>query len=151
MTNIEFVNKEIEKIREFFDDYEKEILCLRTKKDFEFWENRLKMFEQIKCELEDYYKIKDLVYKETPKKVIGENICYDQYKNENMYAISCPNCGEQLLYFKDSDFIEETFDLFLKHYEQHIDTSNWKYCGYCGQKLDWSDETIDKREEEEKI
>lgn len=81
--------------------------------------------------------LEELVDKQTPKKVIGEDIGYDLYKNENQYAMICPHCGEQLLYFTDGDFEEEEFDLFINHFNQYYDIRNWQHCGYCGQALDW--------------
>ena len=53
---IEFIEKEIEKLKEFLelDD----VLCLSTDEDYKFWYNRLKMFQQIKEELDAWEVVK---------------------------------------------------------------------------------------------
>lgn len=76
--------------------------------------------------------LKELVDKETPKKVIKETI-YDAYDCNDRsigfeYEIkNCPNCN--------LDLVNETEDR---------DFEDWDYCPNCGQKLDWSDENDEK-------
>ena len=52
---IEFIEKEIEKLE--LDD----VLCLSTDEDYKFWYDRLKMFQQIKTELEAWEVVKPYI------------------------------------------------------------------------------------------
>ncbi len=78
------------------------------------------------------------------KKVIYEDIGYDQYHNVNVYACICPSCGLHIIEFddedvknSDSDYPEEMFHDCMVHHG-YIGLNN--FCNRCGQKLDWSEE-----------
>lgn len=90
-----------------------------------------------KCDFEKYCNslvkqhiddLQELVDKETPKKLIKEEILidYDEFDDVKSFynqIASCPNCKELL--FDEND---------------QIDFRELSYCPYCGQKLDWSEE-----------
>jgi len=57
MTNLEFINKEIEKIKELLEL--EDVLCLKNDEDYKFWYDRLKMFQQIKSKLEAWEIVKN--------------------------------------------------------------------------------------------
>ena len=59
MNSLEFINKEIENIKELLelDD----VLCLKTDEDYKFWYDRLQTLQQIKTELEAWEVVKDKI------------------------------------------------------------------------------------------
>lgn len=59
---IEFVEKEIENIKELLES--DNALCLRNEDDYKFWYNRLNMFQQIKAELEAWEVVKPNIVEE---------------------------------------------------------------------------------------
>lgn len=59
---IEFVEKEIENIEKLLEL--NDALCLRNDDDYNFWHNRLNMFQQIKTELEAWEVVKPNIVEE---------------------------------------------------------------------------------------
>ena len=41
--------------------------------------------------------------KQIPKKIVYEDVGYDQYHDVNVYACICPSCGLHIIRFDDSD------------------------------------------------
>ncbi len=78
MTSKEFIEKEVEKIKDLFktdDD-----LCLRNNDGYDFWYNRLSMLKQIKAELEAWE-----IAKQKQVDIFYINVCknaesYNKYK-----------------------------------------------------------------------
>ena len=62
MTSKEFMEKEIEKIKELLET--DGALALRNDDDYNFWNNRLNMFQQIKAELEAWEVVKPNIVEE---------------------------------------------------------------------------------------
>lgn len=89
------------------------------------------------------------VRKQKTKKVIYEDIGYDDNHDENIYACTCPSCGLHLIVFSDhqveqslSDDPEEMFHDCLVHHDYRGLNS---YCNRCGQKLNWKEEQESER------
>ena len=80
--------------------------------------------------------------KYTPKKVLYEDVGYDDCYNINLYACICPSCGLHIIEFSDddvdsscgSDNPEVMFHSSMVHHA-YIGMNN--FCNRCGQKLDW--------------
>lgn len=70
---------------------------------------------------EEYDTLKELVDKDTPKKVV--ETFYDLQESDLDNEFHCPSCKETIM---DREQLE---DGYMKI----------PYCYYCGQKLDWSD------------
>lgn len=79
--------------------------------------------------------------KQTPQKVIYEDVGYDQYNNVNVYACICPSCGLHIIRFDDDDVKKSESDEPEKMFHDcmiHHAYQGWNnYCHRCGQKLDW--------------
>ena len=86
---IEFIEKEIEKLKDLLelDD----VLCLTTDDDYKFLYNRLKMFQQIKAELEAWEESKKYFilnegcvpfYESTYEYITLKNDCIDESNSE---------------------------------------------------------------------
>ena len=58
---IEFVEKDIDSIKELLG---LDALCLKTDDDYNFWYNTLKIFQQIKAELEAWEVVKSNIVEE---------------------------------------------------------------------------------------
>ncbi len=109
--------------------------------------NWLTNFEIENCK--NYKNINKAVKKQKPQKVIYEDVGYDCFHNENVYACICPSCRLHIFEFTDSDIsgngdfggnAEKMFHSCLIHHD-YRGLNN--YCNRCGQKLDWleSEET----------
>ena len=59
MTSKEFIEKEIEKLKELLEL--DNVLCLSSDEHYKSWDNSLKMFQQIKSELEAWEVVKDKI------------------------------------------------------------------------------------------
>ena len=59
---IEFVEKDINSIKELLEH--NDASCLKTDDHYEFWYNSLKMFQQIKAELEAWEVVKPYIVEE---------------------------------------------------------------------------------------
>ena len=94
MNNLEFIEKEIEKLKEFLelDD----VLCLQTDEDYKFWYDRLKMFQQIKTILEAWEVVKPKIKFED----LGE------MQNGNMYRGYFDDCFDEGEYNKTEKALE---------------------------------------------
>lgn len=80
--------------------------------------------------------------KQIPKKVIYEDIGYDQYRDVNVYACSCPSCGLPIIKFDDSDIHSDYYGdgikiMFHSSMIHHGYKGLNNFCNRCGQKLDW--------------
>lgn len=79
--------------------------------------------------------------KQTPKKVLYEDIGYDSWNNQNMYACICPSCGLRIFEFGDNDITsEENFDgdiekMFHSCFVHHNYQGLNNYCNRCGKKI----------------
>ena len=78
-----------------------------------------------KCTYEVRMAAINALRKQTPKKVLYEDVGYDFHREVNLYACICPSCGLHIIEFSDIDV-------------EYVDMNN--YCNRCGQKLDWSEE-----------
>lgn len=81
--------------------------------------------------------------KQVKKKVIYEDVGYDPWHSENVYACICPSCNLHIITFTDSEIEgnddfggepEKMFHSCLIHHG-YIGLNN--YCNRCGQKLNW--------------
>lgn len=79
--------------------------------------------------------------KQIPKKVIYEDIGYNQYQNVNVYACVCPSCGLHIIVFDDDDVVssenDEPEEMFHDCMVHHAYKGLNNFCNRCGQKLDW--------------
>lgn len=89
--------------------------------------------------------IKKALEKQTPKKVLYENVGYDFHRDVNLYACICPSCGLHIIEFSDIDVDSECNsdnpeDMFHSSMVHHAYIGMNNYCNRCGQRLDWSEE-----------
>lgn len=79
-----------------------------------------------------------------PKKVLFEDIGYDQYHNVNVYACICPDCGLHIFEFTDDD-VDDKCDsddpevMFKSRMVHHGYMGLDNFCNRCGRRLDWGD------------
>lgn len=80
--------------------------------------------------------------KQKAEKVSYEDVGYDQYHDENIYACICPSCGLQIIRFYDSDVEDSENDdpktMFHDCMVHHAYRGMNNFCNRCGQKLDWN-------------
>lgn len=103
------------------------------------------------------------VVKQVPKKpefVTGYNDC----RNENTYAVLCPECGATFIEWSDSDIdkaiegdllfpnsleireAQNSYDYsdiektFRDYFCGAVEDGRQKYCDACGQRIDWSEQ-----------
>ena len=80
--------------------------------------------------------------KSKPKKVLYEDVGYDTFHNENLYACICPDCGLHIIEFSDSDVdwseSDEPKKMFRDCMVHHAYMGLNNFCNRCGRKLDWS-------------
>lgn len=88
--------------------------------------------------------LQKLVDRAVPKMVKYEDVGYDSYGGDNIYASICPRCGLHIIEFNDSmipgcgnDDPREMFNSCMVHHG-YIGLNS--FCNRCGQALDWSDE-----------
>lgn len=79
--------------------------------------------------------------KQIPKKVLYEDIGYDQHRNVNLYGCICPSCRLVVVRFDDTDVSEIGCDdaekMFHESMVHHAYMGLNNYCNRCGQKLKW--------------
>lgn len=79
--------------------------------------------------------------KNTPQKVIYEDVGYDHYRGVNVYACICPCCGVRVIQFDDDDIpnckSDEPKEMFHSCLVHHAYMGLNNFCNRCGQKLDW--------------
>lgn len=81
--------------------------------------------------------------KQIPRKVLYEDIGYNQYQNVNMYACICPSCGLHIIEFDDDNIPDDDEPdgnvkrMFHANFVHHDYRGLNNYCNRCGQKLDW--------------
>ena len=89
--------------------------------------------------------IKKASEKQTPKKVLYEDVGYDFHYDVNLYACICPSCGLHIIEFSDNDVdfecnSDNPEDMFHSSMVHHAYIGLNNFCNRCGQKLDWSEE-----------
>ncbi len=82
--------------------------------------------------------------KQIPKKILYEDVGYDQYQDVNLYACTCPSCGMHIIRFSDDDVnpmcdSDNPENMFHSSMEHHAYIGMNNYCNRCGQKLDWGE------------
>lgn len=86
-------------------------------------------------------KIKRLK-KQIPRKVTYEDIGYNPFHDENVFACICPSCGLHIITFTDSDVESSKSDVPEQMFHDCLTHHNYEglnnFCNRCGQKLDWS-------------
>lgn len=79
--------------------------------------------------------------KKLPQKVIFENIGYDTWRNENVYACICPSCGLYIFGFSNSDVTSSDSDEPEKMFHDCLTHHDYRglnnFCNRCGQALNW--------------
>ncbi len=83
--------------------------------------------------------------KQTPRKVLYEDVGYDYHHDVNLYACICPSCSLPIIEFSDNDIDPECNsdnpeDMFHSSMVHHAYIGMNNYCNRCGQKLDWCEE-----------
>ena len=80
--------------------------------------------------------------KQKAEKVSYEDVGYDQYHDENIYACICPSCGLEIIRFYDSDVENSESDepktMFHDCMVHHAYRGMNNFCNRCGQMLDWN-------------
>ncbi|MCK9470167.1 MAG: hypothetical protein M0Q88_00245 [Bacilli bacterium] len=90
--------------------------------------------------------VQELVDKETPKRVLAEDVGYNQYTDENIYGLKCPSCETELIRAGDNDInvedpnSEDILKAFNERYDFVSDEFNVNYCPECGRRLDFKHE-----------
>lgn len=79
--------------------------------------------------------------KQKPRKVLYEDVGYDYYRGENVWACKCPSCDLEIITFYDSDVSESESDnpeqMFHDCLIHHAHMGLNNFCNRCGQALDW--------------
>lgn len=87
--------------------------------------------------------VRKALKKQIPQQVIYEDVGYDTYTDQNIYACICPSCGLYILGFGGNDIVskadfggdvEKMFHSCLVHH--NYEGLN-HFCNRCGQALDW--------------
>ena len=99
-------------------------------------------------ELTDKYRkaiirVQKALKKQIPQKVRYEDIGYDTWHEQNIYACICPSCGLHIIEFGDNDIESKYFygDIEKKFHScltWHAYEGLNNFCNRCGQALDWS-------------
>ena len=106
-----------------------------------------------KCDFDDKYlkdcndykrakTLQELLDRETPMKVIGKDVGYNPFTDENVYAVECPYCEFEIYRAGDNDINVEdpNSECILKGFYEKYDIQqggNYNYCNNCGQRLDF--------------
>lgn len=98
-----------------------------------------------KCTYEVRQRAINALKKQTPKKVLYEDVGYDFHRDVNLYACICPSCGLHIIEFSDIDVDSECNsdspeDMFRSSMVHHAYIGMNNYCNRCGQRLDWSEQ-----------
>lgn len=82
-----------------------------------------------------------LIEKYKPQKVLYEDVGYDSFHNENLFACICPSCGLHIIEFRDFDVSYSNSDNPKEMFLECLDPSGGiglnNFCNRCGQRLDW--------------